>query len=184
MTEDDELDRLEEEDSEAVEEGEEGASKPKLSRKKRAVLLAVPLILILIILGVFYFASVFDSSSDEALAEEQAQPNQRPPIGVFVDFDPLVTTFRGKGSGNDDLRIGFRIEVPDQQQAMILENNRDRVVDRLIPYLRSLRDVEVSGDAALVRIKEEVEYRIRQEVPGVEIVNVLYTPTGIQTIYR
>jgi flagellar FliL protein len=186
-------------------EGEEGA-KPK-SRfaflfSRKILMIAAP-VLLLVVGGAVYFL-LFAGGEDPAKegsevaegadghgdghsgdhgegAKKDASADAHHP--VFFDVPDILVNVSSQGGKPVFLKLAVSLEVEGaskEEVAKTLEPIMPRIIDQLQTYLRELRIEDLSGSAALFRLKEELLRRINVSAEPVKVKGVLFREMIVQ----
>jgi len=102
---------------------------------------------------------------------------------VFFDVPDILVNVSSQGGKPVFLKLAVSLEVEGGTQEEIaqkLEPIMPRVIDQLQTYLRELRLEDLSGSAALFRLKEEMLRRINVAAAPVEVKGVLFREMIVQ----
>lgn len=181
--------------------GEEDA-KPK-SRfaflfSRKILMIAAP-VLLLVIGGAAYFllfAGGEDPAKDGAEVAEgadghsgdQGEGGKKDTAAdanhpVFFDVPDILVNVSSQGGKPVFLKIAVSLEVEGASKdevAKTLEPIMPRIIDQLQTYLRELRIEDLSGSAALFRLKEELLRRINVSAEPVKVKGVLFREMIVQ----
>lgn len=193
-------------DADKPEGGEGGeAAKPKgrfaalLSRKMLMIL--APVLLLVVGGGVYFFlftggeevagehgaasadghaAAGGDGHGDTHAAGEGGEAAHHP---VFFEVPDILVNVSSDGGKPVFLKLAVSLEVEGashEEVAASLEPIMPRVVDQLQTYLRELRLEDLSGSAALFRLKEELLRRVNLAADPVQVKGVLFREMIVQ----
>jgi flagellar FliL protein len=169
-------------------EGEAAAAKPKgrfaflnFSRKTLMFVVA-PAVLGVVVLGggAYYFLFSGEPPKPAAGAPGAAQQvaTEHP---TFVDVPEILVNLATSGDKPAYLKLSISLELQGgDAAAKALEPVMPRVVDQFQTYLRELRVEDLSGSAAMFRLKEELLRRVNMAVEPVEIRDVLFKEMIVQ----
>ncbi len=186
-------------------EGEE-AAKPK-SRfaflfSKKILMIAAP-VLLLVVGGAVYFL-MFAGGEEaapegaEVAADAEGHGGEHASAGggagkaagssdahhpVFFDVPDILVNVSTAGGKPAFLKLAVSLEVEGgskEEVAQKLDPIMPRIVDQLQTYLRELRMEDLSGSAALFRLKEELLRRINVAAAPVEVKGVLFREMIVQ----
>jgi flagellar FliL protein len=102
---------------------------------------------------------------------------------VFFDVPDILVNVSSQGGKPVFLKLAVSLEVEGGTQEEIaqkLEPIMPRLIDQLQTYLRELRLEDLSGSAALFRLKEEMLRRINVAAAPVEVKGVLFREMIVQ----
>lgn len=170
----------------------EGPAKPK-SRfgflfSKKTLMFAVAPALLLVVGGGAYF---FLFAGGEEVAAEGAEPGAHGEGAeaaaevhpVFFEVPDILVNVASSGGKPAFLKLAVSLELEggtDETAAEHLEPIMPRVVDQLQTYLRELRMEDLSGSAAMFRLKEELLRRVNLAAEPIKIKSVLFREMIIQ----
>ncbi len=120
--------------------------------KKKILIVAAAVLLVGGGSGAFFLMG-----GDEAHAEEEAA-SESAEVG-FVEVPPMVVNLRTTGGQPRFLKVHFLIVPASQAKKEEIQAKLPLVIDRFQPFLRELRPDDLSGSAAVYRIKEEMMVR-------------------------
>jgi len=187
--------------------GEGGeAAKPKgrfaalLSRKM--LMIVAPVLLLAVGGGVYFF--LFTGGEEVATAHGEASADGHAPAGseghgdahasaeggeaeahhpVFFEVPDILVNVSSDGGKPVFLKLAVSLEVDGashEEVAASLEPIMPRVVDQLQTYLRELRLEDLSGSAALFRLKEELLRRVNLAADPIQVKGVLFREMIVQ----
>lgn len=183
-----------EEDSEDA----EGAAvvKPKsrfgfLFSKKMLMLVVAPVLLLSVAGGAYFFlfAGGEEAAGEhgeagahgEGGAEGHATEEVHHP--VFFEVPDILVNVASSGGKPVFLKLAVSLELEDgadETTTAALEPVMPRVVDQLQTYLRELRLEDLSGSAAIFRMKEELLRRVNLAAEPIKVKSVLFREMIIQ----
>lgn len=175
----------------AAAEGEdaEGAAKPKgrfafLLSKKILMFVVAPVALLLVAGGVYFFLF---TGGEEATAEHgeggKGEAAAEIPHPVFFEVPDILVNVASNNGKPVFLKLAVSLELEDgagEEAAAHLEPIMPRVVDQLQTYLRELRIEDLSGSAAMFRLKEELLRRVNLAADPIKVKSVLFREMIIQ----
>lgn len=163
--------------SEGVAEG----APPRSARKKKLILLALPLVLAGIGAGL-WFGGILPGMSGQPEAEhaaalpEAASPPRAP---VFVAMPDITANLNVTGR-RTFIRLKSQMEVAGAQDAATLQAAMPRLVDLFTTYLREIRPEELRGSAGTHRLREELIARANIAASPARVTDVLFTEILVQ----
>jgi len=194
-------------DADKPEGGEGGeTAKPKgrfaalLSRKMLMIL--APVLLLVVGGGVYFF--LFTGGEEVAGEHGEATADGHAPAGgeghgdghaaaeggeaeahhpVFFEVPDILVNVSSDGGKPVFLKLAVSLEVEGashEEIAASLEPIMPRVVDQLQTYLRELRLEDLSGSAALFRLKEELLRRVNLAADPIQVKGVLFREMIVQ----
>lgn len=177
----------EEELDEELEDGAEGADKPKGKFGwLKLPSLKLPSLKMMIIIGgalllvggggggaYFYF---FKGAGEH---KEEAKPAAKP--AIFVDLpDVLVNLSNAANERTQYLKVKIVLELPTPEVVTEIQPLMPRVMDAFQTYLRELRPTDLDGSAGLYRLKEELTRRVNAAVAPNRVTAVLFKEIIVQ----
>ena len=174
---DDQSDELE--DGEAGEEGEGGSK--KLGRKK-LLMIALPILLLVAIGAGVWFSGLADSllgkDKAAALAEEGVEEAERGT--VYFELPQMLVNLSTSGRRSSFLKIVVSLELTSEADKTRLEESLPRIIDNFQVYLRELRVEDLRGSAGLYRLREELLFRVNAAVSPARVTDVLFKEMLVQ----
>jgi flagellar protein FliL len=155
--------------------------KPQRGRKK-LILLALPLVLVLAG-GGLWFTGILPSMLGLSPAEEVVEappPEDAPPVPVFVTMPDITANLNVSGRRATFIRLRSQIEVGSAADAEALRQAMPRLLDLFTTYLRELRPEELRGSAGTHRLREELIARANIAASPVRVTDVLFTEILVQ----
>ncbi len=177
-------------------EGEGEAAKPAgrfafltkfLSRKMLMFVVAPALAVIVLGLVAYFFLfsggeeQVAEGAHGEAGAHGDASA-ENVPHPVFLDIPDILVNV----AGSDDkpaflkLAVSLELEGEGEEAKAAVEPVVPRIRDQMQTYLRELRVEDLSGSAAMYRLKEELLRRVNLAVEPVKVKDVLFREMIVQ----
>ena len=98
------------------------------------------------------------SEEEEAEGEGDGKAGELP----LVDVPPMIVNLRTTNGQPRYLKIRFMIEAKSAEKAEKLKAKLPLIIDAYQPFLREMRPEDISGSAAVFRIKEEMLIRATQ----------------------
>ena len=165
-------------------------SASKSGGKKKLVLIALPVLLIGAIAGL-WFGGILPpllgmGGTTETPTAQQAPPPAPQP--AFIDLPEIVSNLNAPGRRPSFVRLRARIEIADMQDAALVQAAMPRLVDLFSTYLREVRPEELRGSAGSQRLREELIARAtiaiapeaRGDRPPPRVTDVLFVEILIQ----
>ncbi|MBI1210581.1 MAG: flagellar basal body protein FliL [Alphaproteobacteria bacterium] len=127
----------------------------------------------------FLFSGEEPQPAEEGGAPAQAAAAIEHP--TFVDVPEILVNLATTADKPAYLKLSVSLELKGgDEAAKALEPVLPRVVDQFQTYLRELRVEDLSGSAAMFRLKEELLRRVNTAVEPVEIKDVLFKEMIVQ----
>lgn len=115
---------------------------------------------------------VHGGQAKEAASEEEAAPEEESEAEgegegkdgelPLVDVPPMIVNLRTTDGQPRYLKIHFMLEAKTTAKADRLKEKLPLIIDAYQPFLREMRPEDISGSAAVFRIKEEMLIRATQ----------------------
>ena len=173
-------------------EGDPGAdAAPKKGGKKKLVLIALPVVLLGAVAGLWFggiLPPLLGLGGGTEQAAEVAERPAPPAQPGFVDLPEIVSNLNAPGRRPSFVRLRARIEIADMQDAPLVNAAMPRLLDLFSTYLREVRPDELRGSAGSHRLREELISRAgiavaaeaRGDRPAVRVTDVLFVEILIQ----
>ena len=167
-----------------------------LSMKKKMLMIAVPIVVVLLLVIGVYFSGLLDGLfsekepvpvASEVVAEGQVAADgsvvpapTTPPVAVFYDLPEMLVNLNAGTKRQVYLKVQVSLDLPDDTTKRAVEAVIPRVIDSFQVYLRELTIEEVQGSAGMYRLKEELVDRINRVISPAKINDVLFKEMLIQ----
>ncbi|MCB1591077.1 MAG: flagellar basal body-associated FliL family protein [Alphaproteobacteria bacterium] len=202
MAEEDDEQPKEEGEAEGAEgaEGEEGAAAG--SGKKKILMIAVPVVLLLGGGAGLYFTGMLDSLLGKAPAAEGEHGEEGGhgeaaaddghggghgeegghggAGGSFIEIPTMIVNLESDDGTPRYLRLTVQLELENPADKEAVEAVTPRVVDQFQTYLRELRVRDLRGSAGIYRLQMELLSRVNQAAAPKKIKDVLFQEILIQ----
>ncbi|WP_311732390.1 flagellar basal body-associated FliL family protein [Sphingomonas sp. BK580] len=130
---------------------------PRDERRRALLAVIVGLAALLVIGGGLALAGVWPFG-----ASDTAQPpSSQAASARYVDVPAMVVTLRSADGRQHFLKLHFVIVAADTAQVGRITAAMPLILDTLQSFLRELRPEDLSGSAAVFRVKEEIVVRLR-----------------------
>ena len=199
----DDKDKKEEKKGAAAEGGTEGEGagaeegKKKISKKMIIIIAAAAVVLLGGIAAALVFTGVLGPKKPEA-GHEQAdgheggkeaakgeghgegakKDEQHGPI--FFDMGEVVVNLQTDGKRQVFLKLVMQLELEAEEDKLIIEKIKPRIIDNFQTYLRELRLDDLRGSAGLYRLREELLFRVTEAAQPVKVKDVLIQQMLVQ----
>jgi len=184
MADDDDLENEEvggaDEDADGEEGGSDGASK---SKKKLIIIVAVLLLVVGGAAAAFFtglleplISMITGKDSSSTVASGEAPEG----IGLFHDLPEVLVNLNTAGRKSQFLKMKVSLEVASEQDKLIIDAVKDRVMDNFQVYLRELRIEDLQGSAGMYRLREELLRRVRAATAPAQVKDVLFKEMLVQ----
>jgi flagellar FliL protein len=158
---------------------EEGDAPPKKSKKKLAILAAVPLLLGGIGAGL-WFTGVLPHLLGMKHEDKAAGEDAKSSAPVYVDLPDLVANLAMPSGKPTYIKLQAKLEVSKQEDADKVKQAMPRLQDMFQTYLREMRPEELRGSMGTYRLREELLGRANVAVAPTRVNDVLFTQMLIQ----
>ena len=196
----------EDENQEDKEEGAEGEAAEGEAKsgfgKKKILMIAVPVVLLLVVGAGLYFTGMLDSllgakTESGETAGEDAHPAEHGAEsakgehgeggehggsagGVFLEIPTMIVNLESDDGTPRYLRLTVQLELENPSDREAVEAVTPRVVDQFQTYLRELRVRDLRGSAGIYRLQMELLSRVNQAAAPTKIKDVLFQEILIQ----
>jgi flagellar FliL protein len=155
------------------------ASEKPAGGKKKLILLAMPVLLIAAIAGL-WFSGVLPGLLGMRHDEKPNLEAAKPEVPVFVDLPDMIANLAGPSAKPSYVKLQARLELSRQEDADKVKQSMPRLQDMFQTYLREMRPDELRGSAGTYRLREELLGRANVAVAPVKVTDVLFTQLLIQ----
>ncbi len=164
-----------------------GDASPKKSKKK-LILLAIPLLLVAVLAGL-WFSGVLPSllgMDKHAEAEKPAKPGDLPADSqahvapTFLDLPDLVANLNVGQRRSAFIKLKAKLELAKPEDVAAVTAAMPRLQDMFTTYLREMRPEELRGSAGTYRLREELIARANIAVQPARVVDVLFVEMLVQ----
>ena len=158
---------------------EDGGSGKK--SKKKLILIAAPVLVILIGVGLFFSGMLDSLLGKEQVAEEgQEEVVEEKTASVYYELPQMLVNLNSPGRRSNFLKIVVSLELADAQDIEGLESSMPRIIDNFQVYLRELRVEDLQGSAGIYRLREELLFRVNAAVRPARVTDVLFKEMLVQ----
>ena len=161
----------------AEQDKEAPAEAEKPSGKRKLILLAVPIVLVVLLAGLWFTGLL---PGWLGLSHPQQQATQKAQEPVFIDLPEMVANLNGNPRRPSYVKLVARIEVARPEDADRVRQAMPRLQDLFQTYLREMRPEELRGSAGIYRLREELIARADAAAAPARITDVLFTQMLIQ----
>jgi flagellar protein FliL len=166
--------------------GEGDGAARKVGRKK-LLLLAIPLVLVGVVAGLWFggvLPPLLGMGAGKAKAElhpaDQPAPAAAARTPSFVEVPEMIANLNSSAKRQPFVKLKARIEVAKADDVAVVQAAMPRVLDLLQTYLRETRPEELRGSAGTWRLREELIARANLAVAPAHVIDVLFTEMLIQ----
>jgi flagellar FliL protein len=156
-----------------------GDALPRSTRKKKLILLGLPLILAGIGAGLWFGGILPGVLARQEPAEASAGRAGPARASVFVAMPDITANLNAPGR-RAFIRLKSQMEVAGAQDAVALQAAMPRLVDLFTTYLREIRPEELRGSAGTHRLREELIARANIAASPARVTDVLFTEILVQ----
>ncbi|HBC08988.1 flagellar basal body-associated FliL family protein [Thalassospiraceae bacterium LMO-SO8] len=184
MADDDDLENEEVGGADEDADGEEGASDGASKSKKKLIIIVAVLLLVVGGAAAAFFTGLLEplismitgKDSSSAVASGEAPEG----IGLFHDLPEVLVNLNTAGRKSQFLKMKVSLEVASEQDKLIIDAVKDRVMDNFQVYLRELRIEDLQGSAGMYRLREELLRRVRAATAPAQVKDVLFKEMLVQ----
>ncbi len=151
------------------------------SRGRLILIAAGAVVLLVLLIGAgAYVTGVLDSLLGSG-AEDASQPGMdameeaaslAPP--VLFDLPEFIVNLNAPGRKARFLKVKARLELTDDEAAVLVEHALPRIIDAFQVYLRELRPDDLRGSAGTFRLREALLRRVGAQIGDGRVRNVLF----------
>ncbi len=155
---------------------------PRKSKKKKLIMIALPVLLIAIGGGAF-MTGMLDSvlgGGDEHAEETVDEHATAEADAVYYELPQMLVNLNSPGRRSNFLKIIVSLELTDAHGIEKLESSMPRIVDNFQVYLRELRVEDLRGSAGIYRLREELLFRVNAAVRPARVTDVLFKEMLVQ----
>jgi flagellar FliL protein len=145
--------------------------------KRKLILIAVPVVLVLILAGL-WFSGVLPHLLGMDKPKEHVEKPAGPPS--YVDVPEMIANLNSGTHRPSYVKVVVRVEVPRHDDVDKVKAAMPRLQDIMQTYLREMRPDELRGSAGTYRLREELLARANVAVAPAKISDILFTQMLIQ----
>ena len=157
----------------------EAAPGKKKGGKKKLLLLAMPVLLMGIVAGLWFsgvLPGLLGMKHDEAHEQEAAKPS----VPIFIDLPDMIANLSSPANKPSYIKLQARLEISRPEDVDKVKQLMPRLQDLFQTYLREMRPEELRGSPGIYRLREELLGRANVAVAPVKVDDVLFTQLLIQ----
>jgi flagellar FliL protein len=170
----------------------EGAPAGKKAGKKKLIIMAAPVVLVLVIAGLWFggilppLLGMGGANAQEAKSQGKADGKGKAdakPVAeapTFVDLPEIVANLNGNPRRPSYVKIKAKLELAKAADAPIVQAAMPRLMDLFQTYLREMRPDEFRGSAGTYRLREELIARATLAAAPAQVQDVLFTELIVQ----
>ena len=185
MADDDDLENEEVGGADEDADGEEGGASDGASKSKKKKLIIIVAVLLLVVGGAAaaFFTGLLEplmsmiTGKDSSTVASGEAPEG---IGLFHDLPEVLVNLNTAGRKSQFLKMKVSLEVASEQDKLIIDAVKDRVMDNFQVYLRELRIEDLQGSAGMYRLREELLRRVRAATAPAQVKDVLFKEMLVQ----
>jgi flagellar FliL protein len=151
----------------------------KKGKLKLIIMVAVPVVLLLAVAGL-WFTGILPHMLGMEKKEEKSAEAAKPVPPSYVDIPEMVANLNSANHKPSYVKLSARVEVPKPEDAEKVKAALPRLQDMMQTYLREMRPEELRGSAGTYRLREELLVRANAAVAPARISDVLFTQMLVQ----
>jgi flagellar FliL protein len=174
---DDQSDELD--DLDGDEELDNGSKK---SGRKKLLMIALPILLLVGGGAGVWFSGLADSLLGKDKGAEVAEGHAAEPEHgtIYYELPQMLVNLSTSGRRTSFLKIVVSLELTTEEDKAALESALPRIIDNFQVYLRELRVEDLRGSAGLYRLREELLFRVNTAVSPARVTDVLFKEMLVQ----
>jgi flagellar FliL protein len=164
----------------AAEPEQGGDEAPPKKGGKKLILLAVPVVLIAIVAGLWFsgiLPGLIGGKPKPAAMATAAKIGAAP---VYLDVPEIITNLNVPGRRQSYLKLHAKLELGGPEDTAPVTAAMPRILDLFQTYLRDMRPEELRGSEGSYRLREELVGRASIAVAPAHIQDVLFEELIIQ----
>ena len=164
--------------------GEGGGESSSKSKKKKLIIIVAILLLVVGGAAAAFFTGLLEpviamiSGGKESHASAEGAPGEGG--ALFHDLPEVLVNLNTAGRKSQFLKLKVSLEISSEQDGLIIDSVKDRVMDNFQVYLRELRIEDLQGSAGMYRLREELLRRVRAAAAPAKIKDVLFKEMLVQ----
>lgn len=152
---------------------------PKKSGMRKLILLAVPLLLAVVLSGL-WFTGILPRALGLAHDNPKTEVAKPLPPPIYVDLPEMVANLNGNPHKTSYIKLTARLELSKLEDVERVRATLPRLQDMFQTYLREMRPEELRGSAGTYRLREELIARANVASAPSRINDVLFIQLLIQ----
>jgi len=152
----------------------------KGGKGKLIIMIAVPLVLVLLVAGLWFSGILPHMLGMEKPPPEAAEQPAKMVPPSYVDVPEMIANLNSGSHKPRYVKLAARIEVPTAEDAEKVKAAMPRLQDMMQTYLREMRPEELRGSAGTYRLREELLVRANAAVAPAKISDILFTQMLVQ----
>jgi flagellar protein FliL len=160
---------------------EAAPSNKGLSLKFLLLFVAGPLLLLVVVGGVLFFAGIwpFDSHAKAAAAPPAEEVPAVKQV-TYLDLPDLLINLNSTGRKTTFLKLAIALQLESPADVPKVQAVMPRLIDQFQVYLRELRADDIKGSAGMYRLREELLARVAVAAAPVKVEDVLFREVLVQ----
>lgn len=158
----------------------DGASKAK---KKKLIIIVAILLLVVGGAAAAFFTGLLEPVIAMITGNKEHKTAEGGPVegtGLFHDLPEVLVNLNTAGRKSQFLKMKVSLEIGTEQDGLIIDSVKDRVMDNFQVYLRELRIEDLQGSAGMYRLREELLRRVRAATAPANVKDVLFKEMLVQ----
>lgn len=159
------------------EESGPGAGAPEKRRpgRRRALLIALPVLLVTGLLAGAYFSGLADPILDRVTGRTAVvQATARPVEPTFYDLPEILVNLEQEGRRQHYLKIDISLQLANQRDSGRVAALMPRIVDDVQLYLREFRVEDLKGSDSLLRIRDDLLRQVNDDLRPTTVKDLLF----------
>jgi len=120
----------------------------------------------------------YDECQEELALTADGMESTAP--GLYYEIPDIRVNLNSRGSKQKFLFLSVKLEVPDEQNLVLVEQYAPRVMDHFQTYLREIRIEDLQGSAGIYRLRRELLERVNAAAPDLKVRDVLFQEMLVQ----
>jgi flagellar FliL protein len=153
---------------------------PKKGGKKKLILIAVPVLLVVVLAGL-WFSGILPKllgMGPKTEAGEAAAP--APAVPGFFELPDILVNLNAPGRRPSYMKLKAKLEIADTREMDAVRAALPRLLDLFNTYLREIRPEELRGSAGTHRLREELIARAGIAVAPARVTDILFVELLVQ----
>ena len=147
---------------------------------KKLILLAVPVVLIAIVAGLWFSGILHGLIGGKPKPAAMAVAAKIGAAPVYLDVPEIITNLNVPGRRQSYLKLHAKLELGGPEDTVPVTAAMPRILDLFQTYLRDMRPEELRGSEGSYRLREELVGRASIAVAPAHIQDVLFEELIIQ----
>lgn len=166
----------------AAADGADGADAAggKKGGKKKLVLLAVPVVLVVVLAGLWFGGILPKMLGMGPKPHDAADAAPPPVVPGFFELPEMLVNLNAPGRRPSYMKLKAKLEIADVRDTEHVQRNLPRILDLFNTYLREVRPEELRGSAGTHRLREELMARASIALAPARVTDILFTEMLVQ----